>query len=366
MSFSERSIHLFSSTIKSVDLRFFNLIAAGRNPYQLDNPEPVRYQRFWMKGEVVKPIIWATSIFFVFITALIVEAQTVRISHSGLSGYDVPIWVTHDAGLFKKHGLSTELILIGGGSTNVQALLSNEIRFSLLSGSAPILAMLQGAPLVIIATPYSFIPYSLVVSDNTRSPEELKGKRIAISRLGGITEVAANLAFEKLGLGPKDMTFVQAGPDPQRIMAVRSGAAAATVVAPPGLFAATSLGLKVLADLGDLGIKYPTGVIATTRSLLSHNRGSVKQFMKAFLEGLQLYKQNKEYAIGVMQRHTKLSDREILSKSHDYFAKNTALLPLTDPVAVRNALPPEKVHARIEGFYDNSLLQELAKESNDK
>jgi NitT/TauT family transport system substrate-binding protein len=237
----------------------------------------------------VQRFLWAVSLVFFLIHPGSSDSQTIRISDSGLSGYDVPIWVAHDAGLFKKHGLATELILIGGGATNVQALLANEIRFSHLSGSAPILAILQGAPVVIIATPYTYIPYSLVVGKDIRSPEDLKGKRIAISRLGGITEVAANLAFEKLGLGPKDMTFVQAGPDPQRIAAVRSGAAAATVLAPPGLFAANSLGLRTFADLGELGIKYPTSVIVTTRAFISQQRATVKQFLRGFVEGLRLY-----------------------------------------------------------------------------
>ena len=311
----------------------------------------------------VQRFLWAVSFVFFLLQPFSSESQTIRISDSGLSGYDVPIWLTHEAGLFKKHGLTTELILIGGGSTNVQALLANEIRFSHLSGAAPILAILQGAPVVIIATPYTYIPYSLVVGKDIRSPEDLKGKRIAISRLGGINEVAVNLAFEKLGLGPKDMTFVQAGPDPQRIAAVQSGAAAATVLAPPGLFAANSLGLRAFADLSELGIKYPTSVIVTTRAFVSQQRATVKQFLRGFIEGLHVYAQRKEYAIGVMQKYTKLNDREILSKSYDYFAKNTALMPLTDPVAIKNGLPPDKVDVKLQQFYDNSLLEELAKES---
>jgi hypothetical protein len=64
-----------------------------------------------------------------------------------------------------------------------------------------------------------------------------------------------------------------------------------------------------------------------------------------------------------MQKYTKLNDREILSKSYDYFAKNTALMPLTDPVAIKNGLPPDKADVKLQQFYDNSLLEELAKES---
>lgn len=290
-------------------------------------------------------------------------AQTVRISYAGISGYNVPLWVAHEAALFKKHGLNGELILIGGGSTNIQAVLANEIRFANVSGSAPIQAKLQGGDVVIIASSYNYIPYSLVVHKDIHSPAELKGKRIAITRLGGITEVAALLAFEKLGLGPRDMTFVQAGPDAQRIPAVRSGAVAATIIAPPGLFAATSLGLKVLADLGDIGVKYPTSTMITTRSYLAQNRAIVKGFLMAYTEGLHLYAQRRALALSVTQKYTKLDDQEILSKSHDYFVKNTSLVPSTDPVAIKNALPPDKIASRKpEEFYDNSVIQDLVNE----
>lgn len=290
-------------------------------------------------------------------------AQTVRISYAGISGYNVPLWVAHEAGLFKKHGLNEEIILIGGGSTNIQAVLANEIRFANVSGSAPIQAKLQGGEVVIIASSYNYIPYSLVVHKDIHSPADLKGKRIAITRLGGITEVAALLAFEKLGLGPKDMTFVQAGPDSQRIPAVRSGAVAATIIAPPGLFAATALGLKVLADLGDIGVKYPTSTMITTRSYLAQNRAIVRGFLMAYTEGLHLYAQRRDLALSVTQKYTKLDDQEILSKSHDYFVKNTSLVPSTDPVAIKNALPPDKIASRKpEEFYDNSVIQDLVNE----
>jgi len=182
-----------------------------------------------------------------------IHAQTVRISYAGISGYNVPLWVADEAGLFKKYGLTEELILISGGSINIQALLANEVRLANVAGSAPIQAKLQGGNVTIVASSYNYMPYSFVVNKDIRSPADLKGKRLAIARLGGITEVAALLAFDKLRLAPKDMTLVQAGPDSQRVFAVHSGAAAATIIAPPGLFAATSLGLKVLVDLGDLG-----------------------------------------------------------------------------------------------------------------
>ena len=306
------------------------------------------------------------QILIFFVTSLLTPwfgyAQTVRTSYGGTSGYNVPVWVAQEAGLFKKYGLTSELILISGDAASLQAMLANELDFTNAAGTTPIQATLQGADFVIIASSYNLMPYSFVVHQDIRSAADLKGKRMAVSRLGGITEYAAKLTFEKFGLGPKEMTLIQAGPDAQRIAAVQSGSVAATVLAPPGLYAATSLGLKVMADLGDLGIKYPSAVMVARRSYLAQNRQTAKRFLMAFTEGLHLYAQKKDFTLGVMQKYARLKDREAMSRSHDYFVKNTALVPLTDPVAIKNALADRAAGRNLEDFYDNSLVQELIDE----
>jgi ABC-type nitrate/sulfonate/bicarbonate transport system substrate-binding protein len=288
------------------------------------------------------------------------DGEAIRIAYGGTAGYNVPLWVGQEAGYFEKHGFSTELIFT---QLDIHALLANEVQFVNTAGFVPIQASLQGGDVVIVATSYNFIPYSFVVHKDIRSPSELKGKRIALSRLGGITELAARLAFERLGVNPKEATFVQAGADAQRIAAVQSGAAAATVLSPPGLFAAAAQGLRVLVDLGDLGAKYPTAVIAVTRPSLRRNRPMVKRFLMGFIEGLQLYKENKAFTLKVMQKFTKFTNQEILSQSHDYFVRNTSLVPRTDAEGIKNAIPEDKLGGqKVEEFFDNSPIEELVSE----
>jgi ABC-type nitrate/sulfonate/bicarbonate transport system substrate-binding protein len=300
------------------------------------------------------------AIFALHILAEGAAAETIRVAYGGTAGYNVPLWVGQEAGYFKKYGISTELILT---QLDIHALLANEVQIVNTAGFVPIQASLQGGDVVIVATSYNFIPYSFVVHKDVRSPSDLKGKRIALSRLGGITELAARLAFERLGINPKEAIFIQAGADAQRIATVESGAAAGTVLSPPGLFAASSQGLRVLVDLGDLGAKYPTAVIAVTRPYLRQNRPVVKRFLMAFIEGLHLYKADKAFTLKVMQKFTKFSNQEVLSLSHDYFARNTSLLPRTDPEGVKNAIPEDKIAGRkVEDFYDNSPIEELVNE----
>ena len=290
-------------------------------------------------------------------------SQPFRISYGGTSGYNVPIWVTQEAGLFKKHALNGELVMISGASQSMQAMLANETQVANTSGSAPIQAKLQGADAVIIATSYDLIPYGVVVHKDIRTPADLKGKRIAISRFGGITELAVKLAVEKFGLSPKDVTMIQAGPDAQRIPAVATGTVAASVLAPPGLFAASAQGLRILADLSDLGVQYPTSSFFVMRNYLVENRASLKKFLMALTEGLHIYVNDKDFSMRVMQKYTKLGDREIASKTQDYYGKKTLLVPLNDPAAIKEAIPPDKSAGRKpEEFYDNSIIQELVKE----
>ncbi len=289
-------------------------------------------------------------------------AQNARTSYGGTSGFNVPIWVAQEAGFFKKYGVTSELILISGDAAAFQAMLANELNFANAAGTAAVQANTQGADFVIIASSYNLMPYSFVVRPEIRTARDLKGKVMSVARLGGINEYAAYFTFEKLGLGQKEMTFVQSGPDGQRIAALQSGAVAATVLAPPGLYAATSLGLKVLADLGELGIKYPTGTIVTRKSFLAGNRALTKRYLMGFIEGLHLYARDKDYTLRVMQKYARLRDKEAIAKAHDYFVKNTSLVPLTDSAAIKNALVDKAAGRNPEEFYDNSLVRELMNE----
>jgi NitT/TauT family transport system substrate-binding protein len=309
-----------------------------------------------------RAILATVSFLLILILPRLSHGQTIRISYAGTSGYNVPIWVTHEAGLFKKYGLNSELIMISGAAQSMQAMLANEIQVANTSGSAPINAKLKGADAVIIATSYDLIPYGIVVYKDIHTPADLKGKKIAISRFGGITELSVKLAVEKFGLSEKDITMIQAGADAQRIPAVATGAVAASVLAPPGLFAASAQGLWVLADLSDMGAKYPTSVFFVMRSYLTQQRRVLKRFLMALIEGLHVYVNDRNFAMRVMQKYTKVSDPEIVAKTQDYYSKKTLVVPFTNPAAIKNALPADAAGRKSEDFYDNSLIQEIVRD----
>jgi hypothetical protein len=64
------------------------------------------------------------------------ELVLVHVGYGGIAGYQLPLWVSKEAGISKKYGVELEPLLIGGGALNMQALLAGSIQLSQNSASA--------------------------------------------------------------------------------------------------------------------------------------------------------------------------------------------------------------------------------------
>ena len=85
--------------------------------------------------------------------ALAPAADRVRVGLSSVSPINGSIWVAEEKGLFKKHGLDAEVILVGGASAaGVGSLIAGDIQFLVGGGGAVVNAALSGADAVMIAS----------------------------------------------------------------------------------------------------------------------------------------------------------------------------------------------------------------------
>ena len=57
-------------------------------------------------------------------------AAPLRIAYSAISGAMSTLWVAQEGGYFKREGLDTELLYIGGGSLLIQSMLSGDVPFA--------------------------------------------------------------------------------------------------------------------------------------------------------------------------------------------------------------------------------------------
>jgi NitT/TauT family transport system substrate-binding protein len=286
---------------------------------------------------------------------------------SAVAGSQAPVWITKEAGLFEKNGLDVTLIYIDGGSKATQALLSGDVPIAQIGGNAPVVARLRGADVTMIAGLLNVLAYSLVVAPEIKKPEDLRGKKLSVSRFGSISDYATRKILLKWGLRPDvDTAVLQIpGGQPARLAAVQSGQLHGMVAQPPVTNLARKFNLNILAQPEDFGSAYPTTPISTRVSFIKQRRETVRKFMRALIEGLHVYKTQKEFSKKVYAKYIKIVDPDVLEDSYQFFARLVPAKPYPPLDGIKEALielsesEPKARGAAPEEFADMSLVKEL-------
>jgi NitT/TauT family transport system substrate-binding protein len=278
-------------------------------------------------------------------------------------------FVARDSGLLKKHGLDARIVVFDAGSILAQAALSGEVKISVSSGPATIASRSQGADTIIVGACVNTLPYSIVGAKGIAKWEQLKGKKIAISRFGSGTDTAVRLVLKKFGLDPvKDVMIVQLGTQPSRVQALAAGAIDATIISPPLDITAKKQGYQILVNIAELGIPYPQQIIETTDRFIREDPRTVKNFLKGFIEGVRYAGTHKEETKKVMTKYLKTTDPEILEATYQSFVQVTDESGYPSLEGIRNAI--DEVAQRVPGvkskkpedFINTRFLKELENE----
>jgi ABC-type nitrate/sulfonate/bicarbonate transport system substrate-binding protein len=245
--------------------------------------------------------------------ALPVRAQTrltvARTAYSALSAGIGSLWLTQEAGYFRKYGIDSHLVYIRGGSTAVQALLSGEIQFGHLSPAPMMAAWAQGADFVWIGTTTHQMVFTLITDPGIKMPADLKGKKIGITRIGSASDLALRTALEHFGLSVKDVAMISLGGIPDILAAMKAGAVQGGILSPPTSTAARDMGLRPLLHLPDLGREFTFSGIAARRSLIESQPELARAFMAALTEGAKAYREDSRAAIKTLRKYMKAEDR---------------------------------------------------------
>lgn len=299
---------------------------------------------------------------------------TVRIGIEAPAGTNAHYHVTKQAGLFQKHGINMELIAFPGGTVGMQALIAGDIQFATQDGVATLAANLRGANVHFVAGMINTFPFSILSRAEIKKPEELRGKKITISRYGSSSDTAVRAAVEKYGLKPdKDVTILQGGGQGERFAALKAGAVDAAIVSPPLNLAGKQLGFNEVIDLSDSGVPYAHQLIVATKDFLDRNPDLTLRTVRALSEGLSLWKDptKKNFIVSQMARYLRLDPekyKEHLEESHRYYSKifPTKPYPLlegvefTAQILKRNR--PEAKDLQAKDYVQYRYVNELEKE----
>jgi len=308
-----------------------------------------------------------------FFNARYTSAQDkIRVGLSSISATSGSIWVAEEKRLFKKHGLDTEVIIIGGGASRVVAsLLAGEIQFSVGGGDAVIRSALRGGDTVLAASPMKTGLQRMMVKPEIKTPAQVRGKRIAITRFGSASHWVLQLFLRKWGMRTDDIQILQLGSSPAMFASLEKGGIDGAVFTIPTFFLAEERGYRVLADPVEMDIDYLQNSVDTTRGYIKRHRDQALRFVKAICEGLAYFRKNKNESLAVLQKKLRIQsaqerDVKYLELSYNLLAnKFYNQVPYASTKAIETTLEfissdePKARGADPKQFVDESLVREV-------
>ena len=290
------------------------------------------------------------------------ESIKVYAGYGGIAGYQLPLWINKEVGISKKYNIDIEPLLIGGGALNMQALLAGNIQLSQNSASSAIQAALRGAPIVLIATLESRMPFQVVARADIKTPEQLIGKKIGIQRFGGSNDTGIQWALRAWKIDPRQVTILQSGATNARMTALVLGQIDATILSYPDIHVARKRGMNVLADIGDFSA-YPNTSLLVTRELVDRQRPLAKNLLKSQIEAIHYMRTNREGSIRILKKYLRVADQEAVDATYDFFSRRADVSPRANLDGIRNILKEmDAAQRNPNDFIDMSLLDEIEKE----
>ncbi len=252
-------------------------------------------------------------------------------------------WIAHEAGLLKKYDLDVPLVFVTPGAPAVATILSGDSEVIQQGAATLIRPFVQGnKDLVFIGGIKSLLTHSIIAKPDIKRPEQLKGKRIGVSRIGSNPHYFAVQALRQFGIEPREVSYIQAGGAPETLAALVAQGIDAAVLTVPTDAQALKLGYHYVIYGPDLKIAYAATTFNSRRSILSKRGPVIARFMRAMAEAAKIMHTDKEYTYKVLGKYLRIDDRSLLEASYNVEIK--ALEP-------RLAMKPE-------GF--QSALDEIA------
>jgi len=313
----------------------------------------------WLGTVVAVVCLWVGPV--------IVNAQTLPVLNMGYSGAGIGsdlLKVIDRSGLWRKHGLDVKVIYLTSGTLMAHTMSAGDIGVAGFDTPAMLNLALAGTSLKIVAVPINHLEPLFVVRSNIKTPADLKGKKITISRFGSGSDIITRVALRYWKLDPdKDVSFFQSGNTPTRVAALVAGHMDGGLVSSTGVAKIVATGCcRVLADLSELPLEYANYSVVVSGSLLKSQRENVRRFLQAITEGIYVFKTKPDVAKGVLKESNNEAE---VGPLYERLMKSFLGYPVPESRGIQNVLEfmptPKARGARAEDFMDTSLMEEIKK-----
>jgi ABC-type nitrate/sulfonate/bicarbonate transport system substrate-binding protein len=302
-----------------------------------------------------------TTVLLLWLSAGIGETAEFRkftLGYSTVGPAGIGLWMAKELGAFEKYGIDAELIFVSSGPVAVQALLGGDMKAALAATNAVTSAVLAGAPLVAVMSLINRPYYRCWVQPEITRMDELRGKTLGVSRFGSVTDNLTRILLRRYNL-EGTVHIRQMGGTTEMAAAFQrrqiDGAVMATV--------RVNAPMRMLVDLAELGIRYSNVVIAVSRDDYRRNPDVIEAMVRGYLEGLAALAQQKERALQVIQKYTRLQDPKLIDNLYADGVKFLERVPRLDAEALAPIIEfMGKKPIPVETVADNSIVNRLERD----
>ncbi len=204
----------------------------------------------------------------------------------------------------KAEGLTVELVNFNGNGPLSQALVSGAIDLSLSGVNGLVSAIVANQPIVGFYAGFNQAFFDWVSVPSVQNWNDLKGKILAITTPGSLTDVLSRYVLQKHGIDPKDVNFVNGNGADAELQALKANRIGAALLQVPQNWQALDMGMHELGSQRDEVAKtWPQHAYITSQKFLDGSSNTVRAFLRAHVAALRLAKAQPDLAVTMLTKN---------------------------------------------------------------
>lgn len=281
-------------------------------------------------------VLFSMATFFLATSGFCQKLRPVTLGLTGKSVATVAFEMSVRRGHFKQEGLDVKFITIRQSDVIIKAIMAGELNFMSIIPTA-ILASVRGLPIRTLAVNLDNAPYVLVGRPQIKSMSDLKGKKIAVSSLGGMSTLVVREIVARSGLEPdRDVIYLAVGGSETRSGAMAAGFVDAALVTVPLNYNLERQGYNRLAWGPDF-VRYPMNGISGSPDFFAANRDLVLALLRGVAGGVRDVKQRRSEMIPFLKEYLEVPEDEA-AKSYDFLLSHMPDNMIVDDAVIRKAM----------------------------
>ena len=269
--------------------------------------------------------------------------------------------------IWEKYGLNVKSVYFNSGSVLTQAMAGGNIAGSESEVPGMMNLAVSGvADLKLVTVTINKIEHVFVVRKNIAKPEDLRGKRLAVSRIGSASDTVTRMVLRSWKIDPdKEATLLQSGNTPTRMTALAAGHVDGALVSPESVYKMIASGCcRILADLAELPMDYARYGYVFPTAYVKSNREVLRRLLMAYLEGIYIFRTRPKAVYAALEEEG-IKDLVVQKDVYERALKSVREYPVPETNGVQSVLDslthPNARNVKPASVMDPSILEEIKK-----